>query len=202
MHNAWRKDMPWMPIYASEKDTVWVIDQLCTDPQIAFIVSDLSSTQKRRWKAIPTLHDQNIQRYCLWHVPSGKLPLLNNKSDSIEYILNPWEGWDELRVGADTNTPYFGPGHPGIIWYNNRSDQKGTRNIGMSSFEWIGNHYKLLGNSASQDTEKWWKSLRNKIKKNSQKIGREDAMPVEIFCLPDALEKIKVEGYARNANPI
>lgn len=194
--------MPWLPIYATEKDIAWVIDQLCADPEIAFIISDPSSHQKRRWKAVPELYDQNIQRYCLWHISSGKLPLLDNRSESRQFIKNPWEGWDEQKAGADTSTPYFGAGHPGIIWFNNRSDQRGEKNIGMSSFEWIGNHYKSLGDSASQETEKWWKSLRSKINKKSRKIGREDAMSVEIFCLPDALEKITVEGYTRNANPI
>ncbi|KAB2929949.1 MAG: hypothetical protein F9K24_18120 [Leptonema illini] len=193
--------MAWLPIYATEKDTKWVIDQLCSDPQIAFIIADPSSTQRKRWKAVAELHDHSIQRYCLWHIPSGKLPLHDNKPDSKQYILNPWEGWDEQKAGANANTPYFGAGHPGIIWFDNRSDQQGAKNIGMSTFGWIGNHYKSLGNSASQDTEKWWKSLRNKIKKNSEKIGRENTMPAEIFCLPDALEKINVEGYTRNANP-
>src|SRR5262245_46034700 len=106
--------MPCILFYADEKDFRILLNFLNDHPDIAFIVSN----GPHRWRAerkVPRLKRESA----LWHVPSGPLPLLYPPpSEKEERIRNPWEGWKELFPGADTNSPYFGPGHPGIIWLN------------------------------------------------------------------------------------
>jgi hypothetical protein len=73
----------------------------------------------------------------------------------------------------------------------------------MSGFEWIGNHYKVIGSPAEPVTEKWWHRLRRKIKRDAQRIPREgppDGPHPEIWALPGALAQIEA-GMPRDANP-
>lgn len=63
----------------------------------------------------------------------------------------------------------------------------------MSSFEWIGNHYKLIGNAADPLTEKFWSRLRRMVKKIGKQIprGNKEGGKNEIFALPQAYQEIK-----------
>ena len=192
--------MPWLPLYASEADLESVFSLLCADEEIAFIVS----TAPKRWIAKAVIPFGGDARYCLWHVPSGPLTLLRDKGGNNGLILDPWEPWAEERTGADPSTPYFGAGHPGIIWLNARSKSKMKKDgLGMSSFEWIGNHYRIIGNPAHETTERYWKKLGRSIKKMATRVPREgewDGDKAEIWALADALRKIQ-NGTERNPNP-
>ncbi|MES1180662.1 MAG: hypothetical protein ABUL66_02235, partial [Verrucomicrobiota bacterium] len=113
--------MPWIPLYADEQDFSVIHDYLNQTEDIAFIVSDGS----RRWRAVRTIPRMDGARVCLWHIPSGQLPLLHpHPSKTVDSIFDPWSGWTELRTGADSSCPYFGAGHPGIIWLNQRPVSK------------------------------------------------------------------------------
>jgi hypothetical protein len=192
--------MPWLPLYASETDFKWLFSLLSADDEIAFIVS----VGPKQWIAKAAIPFSGDARYCLWHVPSGPLPLLRDKGNDNGLILDPWKPWAEERTGADSSTPYFGAGHPGVIWLNARVKSKIKKDgIGMSSFEWIGNHYRLIGNPAHEATERYWKRLGRSIKKIATRIPREgmwDGGNAEIWALPDALLKIQ-NGAERNPNP-
>ena len=205
--------MPWIPLYADLRDFQWLTSWLNDEPDIAWIVSD----GRKRWKAVDTLEAGDQGTYCLWHIPSGPLPLLTPVTARFprwrllarllrsHFVSNPWEGWEEKRTGADPSQPYFGGGHPGVVWLNMRpAGTDGSGSIGMSSFEWIGNRYKILGEGAKPTTEKWWKRLRRQIARRAVRIPREGPTGgphAEIWALPSALESIR-DGTLRELNPM
>jgi hypothetical protein len=120
------------------------------------------------------------------------------------FIADPWAGWTELRVGADDRVPFFGAGAPGIIWWDVRTRSRKPETIGLSSFGWIGNHYRILGFSAHESTEKWWKQLRMLPKRlkaiRIPRSGPLDGPKCEVWAFPSALSKI-LDGVARGDNP-
>ena len=193
--------MPWIPLYLTELDASALINMLAQDPEIAFIVH----AGPKQWRAIKSINSKNIEQICLWHVPSGPLPLLPAiYGDPVQQVKDPWLGWTERRTGANPKTPYFGVGHPGIIWINIRTRGKDPGSCcGLSSFGWIGNHYKIIGNSAAPNTQAWWKSLRLRVAKLSHKVPRQkisNSLPSEIFSFPGAYILLK-EGGIADANP-
>ena len=193
--------MPCIPLYADEEDFRVIRDYLNQTEDIAFIVSDGS----RQWRATQTIPRMDEARICLWHVPSGSLPLLHPlPSKTVDSISDPWSGWTELRTGADSSCPYFGAGHPGIIWLNQRPVSKRVSDgIGLSSFEWIGNHYSLIGRRAPAVTEKFWQRLRRWVKKSAVMIPRSgalDGVGAEAFAFPSALSAFW-NGRGRDLNP-
>ena len=195
--------MPWLPMYLNSKDKTLLIDWLDNEDDIAEIISN----GKKCWIATNRIDFTLSKRYCLWHNKSGHLPLLKSgknifgkeKSDGI--IKNPYDGWEEQRTGANPTFPYFGSGHTGIFWLN-LNEKKET--LSLDSFEWIGNHYSILGDKAPEVTMKWWQRLRRFVKKNATQIPRTGNIEnddKEIWVFPGALEEIK-SGKKRDDNPI
>jgi hypothetical protein len=192
--------MPWIPMYLAVDDVVPLSAILNGDEKIAFIVTD----GPKRWKAVVDLSTLPAGRIGMWHIPSGPLPLLALERKDDGQVHNPFSGWDELRTGADPTTPYFGAGHPGVIWLNLRLRPKERDSVcGMSPFEWIGNYYGIIGNPAMKATELWWGSLRRRIQRIAKKVPRQTlSSPFrrEIFAFPAAL--VLLEAGARfDANP-
>ena len=184
--------MPWLPIYANANDFPIILDWLNRSEDLAFIVSDGRS----RWRAVESIDTLDNNRFCLWHVPSGPLPLLHAKpSREVGSIGDPWKGWQELRVGADASQPFFGAGHPGVIWLNHRPVSRRTPPaIGLSSYEWVGNRYRVIGNGADPSTEAFWRTMRRWTQKHAKKIPRKgptDGPRAEIFAFPSALAAIE-----------
>jgi len=154
----------------------------------------------------------NFVEYNLWHVPSGPLPLLESNSGGGKLkfnkddwnddgrIPNPWSGWTEIRTGANSRIPYFGPGHPGIIHLEIKISATGE--IPMSSFGWIGNHYKIIGNTADKTTEKFWSKLKRMVKKIGTQIPRNNSPEgkKEIYAFPTAYKEIQ-NGRQCSLNP-
>ena len=193
--------MPLLPMYVTEQDAPVLIELLSQDPEIAFLVAD----GPKRWRAVQSFAPKSPFRIGLWHIPSGPLPLLlANQDHPPAHVLDPWAGWNEERTGADPTTPYFGPGHPGVFWLNLRLGGVDAGSCcGLSSFEWIGNHYRLIGNGAAESTELWWKLLRRQISRIARKVPRQGlsgtAKP-EIFAFPHAHETLAA-GANADANP-
>ena len=193
--------MPWIPFYADEEDFRVIHDYLNQNEEVAFIVSD----GPRRWSATHTIPSMDGVRVCLWHVPSGPLPLLHpHPSKTVDSISDSWSGWTELRTGADSTCPYFGAGHPGVIWLNHRPKaQRVPDGIGLSSFEWIGNRYSVIGSPAPKVTEKFWQRLRRWVKKSAVGIPRSgpvNGLHPEIWALSSALAAFR-SGRSRDPNP-
>ena len=199
--------MPAILLYLNKEDVRGVIDWLNAEEVIAPIVSD----GPKRWKAVNKIEGYEDSNYCLWHSESGPLPLLRVSPSWLKWdlpdgkIKDPWKGWEEKRSGADPTVPYFGPGCTGVYWFEAiTSHPSDPECIGMSSFSWIGNWYKIIGNEAPPVTKKWWERMRRWIKKKSVKIPREgplDGEFPEIWVFPSALEEIK-QGRKRADNVI
>jgi hypothetical protein len=192
--------MPWIPMYLAADDVALLSAMLNADEEIAILVTD----GPRRWKAVLGLSTLSMGRIGMWHIPSGPLPLLApDKKDALQ-VHDPLSGWNEMRTGADPTTPYFGAGHPGVIWLNLRPHPKERNSAcGMSSFEWIGNHYSLIGNPATKATELWWRSLRRRIRRIAKKVPRQHLSSPsrsEIFAFPAALILLEA-GKSFDANP-
>jgi hypothetical protein len=164
--------MPWLPIYCNESDQQEILSYLNEHEEIAFIVSDGPG----RWIATRRIESLEPETYCLWHIPSGPLPLLRGLMDTPGEIVNPFDGWTEIRPGADASLPYFGPANPGVIWLNihgMKTDKlSGAPLVGLSSFGWIGNHYRIIGIPAKIETETFWKMLRKWTRKQARLVPR------------------------------
>lgn len=190
-------------MYLFNADVDLLVDHLDEDQDLAWLASDGPG----QWRATPR-HPVLSGRLGLWHIPSGPLPLVGPDPTKgvADWVHDPFEGWRELRAGADPSTPYFGPGHPGVYWLNLRSATdrgRRTADIGLSSFEWIGNHYRVIGAAADPSTERHWKSLRRWVAKVATKIPRSgsiDGPGPEIWTFPDALNAI-TSGASREPNP-
>ncbi len=191
--------MAWLPIYAAERDLPVLLSFLNASEEIAFVVSGGPG----RWIAVKNLLSLTDGRYCLWHVPSGVLPLIRGVGQPTGVIADPFQGWSEVRGGADSTQPYFGAGHSGVIWLNVHSAGKhwssGKPQVGLSSFEWVGNHYKVIGSSAKPETESFWKNLRRWVQKHAVKVprgGPQSPTLPEIWAFPgaQALFEIGMEG--------
>ncbi|MGA2053600.1 MAG: hypothetical protein ABSH19_09840, partial [Opitutales bacterium] len=178
-----------------------ILEWLNRNDEIAFIIADGPG----RWRATLNIPRVDAPRTCLWHVPSGPLPLLRpHPSRLTDPIFNPWKGWVELRTSTNQTTPYFGAGHPGVVWLNRRLQARlFGEGVGLSSFEWIGNRYSVIGSPAKEVTEKFWQSLRRWVKKSSKKIPRSgsvDGPHPEIYAFPSAHASF-VRGQGRDPNP-
>ena len=193
--------MAYISFYADSADFRTIHAWLNECEELAFIVGD----GNQKWRAVNSVQDLTPGRACLWHVPSGPLPLLYPlPSCKIEMIIDPWSGWRELRHGSDTSRPYFGPGHPGIIWlYVHPRSRFASEGIGFSWFEWIGNHYRNIGDGANLTTEKFWRGLRRWVKRQTKKIptaGPLDGPSPEVMAFPSALARFEA-GEKRDATP-
>jgi hypothetical protein len=137
------KIMPWLPMYMVKEDLLGLSLWLSDEKDIAII----ESTGEGKWRVKDSFTINSNGTYCLFHKLAGPLPLLASTSDGQdEEITDPFSGWEEKRTGAVPNKPFFGAGHPAIFWLNVRIKHHDI--IGLSSFEWIGNHYSQIGSPA------------------------------------------------------
>jgi hypothetical protein len=191
--------MPWLPIYAEDEDFRAILDWLNENDEIAFIVADGPS----RWRAVHTVPGIDVTTICLWHVPSGPLPLLCLDSKK-RGLIDPWDSWTEMRPGVDKTHPYFGAYHTGIIRFNarrRRPDRPDT--IFLSSFEWVGNLHARDGRPASEATVRFWQQLRSWTKKLALRVPRSgplDGPCPKIWAFPRALAAIR-NGCSRADYP-
>jgi hypothetical protein len=190
--------MPWLPFYACFEDLAHLESFLNQSSDVAMI----QSVGAGKWRAHRPVHLQ-IGRNCLWYVPSGPLPLMAAaRGDCLGVIDDPWTEWTEQRQGADPKQPFFGPGHPGIIWMNvHERSQSQPDAIAISSIEWSGNRHS--NGSDAVLAKRFWASLQRWMSRHATKIPRSgglDGEPAEIYALKNALAEIQT-GTPRSANP-
>jgi len=176
--------MPWLPMYLDTTDLISLSSWLSNESEISLI----KAIGEKQWQACNEFTINSSGRYCLYHRPSGPLPLLKKN----------WIGQD---IMINTNLPYFGAGCPAIFWLNVSTENE--TEIGISSFEWIGNHYSVIGNSATDEAKKWWAKLRRWVKLQTTYIPRQGSTTdtrKEIYAFNSALNDIKL-GMNRAKNP-
>ena len=190
--------MPWLGLYADEVDSASILKLLNADPEIAFIVRH----GRDRWIARRRLRAVTEGKICLWHHPGGPLPLvyvsalMERRTNKTSYVEDPWKGWKPKMIGADTGTPYFGPGHPSVVWWNVSPRGAIAKNsIGLSGFEWIGNANSIIGRPAHPSTTEWWKRLRKSLTKGNRRVSRlgplDGGLGRDVWALPSALAKLE-----------
>ena len=198
-------------MYLNNVDAGVLLAWLSSTLEIGFLISD----GPRRWKAMPQFSEPPDFPFYIWHVPSGPLPLLGaDRGDAPEYIDSPWNGWFEPQPGADIRLPWLGPAYPGVFtatfclkskrtWDGYKSAREPSDAIGLSSFQWIGNRYRIIGSPAKPETERFWKRLRRFVASQSVKIPRVGPLGgpnSEVYAFRSAFEEIQ-NGRARAANP-
>src|SRR5262245_19283928 len=100
--------MPWLPLYADEEDFKTIHEHLNQSDEIAYLLPDGSRFFRARWRAVRSLPRMDSARLCLWHVPSGALPLVSRLlSKEPGTIRDPWAGWTGMRDGNYANCPFF-----------------------------------------------------------------------------------------------
>ena len=196
--------MGWLPMYLFDSDVDCLVSWLNSEDQIAYIVTN----GERRWRATSTVDRLAEGHHVLWHIPSGPLPLVASITGGRnKMIADPWGGWCELRTGADPTIPWFGSGQTGVIrlelWPNGLPWQREKSKmpmIGLSDFQWVGNHYGIIGRRAHPETERWWRRLQRWVKKTGTRITREGPINIgrtEIYAFPAALKAIS-QGIDRS----
>jgi hypothetical protein len=106
--------------------------------------------------------------------------------------LTSGSGQDQPELDGD---PIYSELHP--------TPKARTAAGGMSSFEWIGNHYRQSEIRQGRITERWWKSLRRRIQKATTKVPRQSLstpFASEIFAYPAALALLQA-GRLFDNNP-
>jgi hypothetical protein len=188
--------MPWLPMYLLGSDVEILLDHLDADEELAWVVGGSG-----RWRASARRAAAVGPRTALWHVPSGPLPLPSAEMMAApDWIDDPWHGWSERRI-TDPDVPWFGPSSPKYYWLNLRTAEHGP--IPISSFEWIGNRYRLIGRAADPATERHWRRLGRWAAKVGAKIPRSGPLNgprPEVHAFPEALAAIAA-GRGRAVNP-
>jgi hypothetical protein len=176
--------MPWLPLYLLEDDINSLIDHFDDDPNLAWIAPNGPG----KWIAQRQHPVLDRPHFELWHFEGGPLPLLKhglNEPDGV--VPDPWNGWAELRQGADPSFPYFGPG-PVMVYHLTLRYPGGNRltPIPISGVGWIGRHYSILGEVPASATEKHWRRLRRWVSARARCIRRADELGVrnEIWTFP------------------
>jgi hypothetical protein len=191
--------MPWLPFYASQDDLPLVNAALFADGDVALLMHE----GENQWRAVLDRPVAADGRYHLWHVPSGPLPLMPAEMDGpVGSIDDPFAGWTHLRV--TDGHPFFGS-HVGIFWLNlHVSPRSPGSGIGLSSIEWIGNHFWAIGREAPAVTKKRWDKLRRQFARLGPKVprgGLESAAKPEVFALPAALKELE-GGASADTSPL
>lgn len=193
--------MGWIPLYATAEDLDAVRQWLNAEPEIVWLVAD----GPERWIARPSVEVLTQPLTTLWHVPAGPLPLeLTNGKLPVTFVDDPWRGWRERHAAANPSTPYFGVFFTGAIWFHVQPwSTRIDGALGLSSFEWIGNHYRVLGHAAHPRTERWWQRMRRWVAKRGVLVprgGLSSTMAPEIWALPHARDAL-LAGARAAINP-
>ena len=192
--------MPWLPFYATEDDLVDLDQILVLERDLALLQPD----GEDQWKAVLDYRLDEDGRYSLWHVPSGPLPLMpaGGTGEPIGEVEDPFAGWTQLRLTEDQ--PFFG-NSTGVFHLNLRiHSTKPESSFGMSSIEWIGNYFSVLGQTAPEVTKKRWAALRRQFSKLGLRVPRgwlERERKPEVFALPGA-HKLLQSGAKGDVNPV
>lgn len=184
--------MPNLSFYLDETDRIELFEWLNREPDIAWLVPD----GPRRWVARAHIEEVPLAA-TLWHTRVNPIPLI--KKDMPDgFVADPWAGWVEHFTARDPTIPNLGPEFVGA--FRLRTARRPEANeIDSWSIGWIGDHYKIIGFPAHDETKRWWARLRRKVTKSGKVhyLGRPEMH--KIWAMPSAHAKITA-GEAKEVN--
>ena len=156
------------------------------------------------WKAVDQLESIEPKEFCIWHTGSGRLTVPSRRRGVPDKeIVDPYSGWTQ-RYEEFLERPWFGGNLPGP--YSFMFKEAGTEesgSLGLSGFNWIGDHFRAVGCPADPLAKKWWQRLKRFVRANATAIpwpypdghGR-----LRAYAFPDAHEQI-LAGRPLDVNP-
>jgi len=197
--------MPEIILYITESDANSIVKWINNEEDVAWIIKDSQKGNLYRWKAVYEVDEFGEGEYCLWKIDSGplRLPSGNHETDDT-LVADPFEGWEQSLNTDKADIPWFGAGAPETFRFVFRENGRESEySLARSGFDWIGNYFRIIGNGAPEESEKWWGRLRRFIKKSSTGIpwskelgpGRTGA-----YAFPEAYEQLKA-GRSKDINP-
>ena len=192
-------------LYLTKNDAKAIVKWINDEKGIAWITKDSQVGNVYRWKAVNTIESMQGSEYCLWKIGAGtlRIPSGNHKTkDAV--VLDPFLGWEQTLEESTAQSPWFGAAAPETFTFIFRENgRKSEDSIGRSGFNWIGNYYSVIGNSAPDDCKKWWERLKRYVKKNATGIpwpGDLDSGKTGAYAFPDAYEQL-IKGRSKDVNP-
>lgn len=198
---AWRQTI----LYLTRLDAMKLVEWINLNEDVAWILLESKKDLRYTWVAKDQLDDLESRNYAIWHksdspieIPTGK------KFFSTKKVRNPYKAFSQVLSSSQETTPWFGGYSPGLYKFSfKEAGLEQVNSLGRSDFSWPGNHFKLIGQPASPEQNKWWGDLQKFIKKNSvaipwpypEGIGRSKA-----YAFQEAYSQI-IEGRHPDANP-
>ena len=192
-------------LYITNSDAESIVRWINDEDDVAWIVKESQKGCRYRWKAVYQINEVDEGEYCLWKVDAGSLRIPTGSIYTADAVVeDPFSGWEQTLENDTAEVPWFGAAAPETFGFTFREIGKEAENsLGRSGFHWIGNYFRVIGNGAPEESEKWWSRLKRYIKKSSTGIpwtkelgpGRTGA-----YAFPEAYEQLKA-GRGKDINP-
>ncbi|WP_370052365.1 hypothetical protein [Neptunomonas sp.] len=199
------KTMAEIILYLTKNDAESIVEWLNGESDIAWIVKESQEGKLYRWKAVHSIDAIQAKKYCLWKIGAGdlRIPSGNHEIEDT-VVLDPFRGWEQRLNVSAAETPWFGAAAPETYTFTFLERGKEHEDsIGRSGFNWIGNYFSEIGNSAPDECKKWWERLKRHIKKNSTGIpwpGELGSGKTGAYAFPEAYDQL-LKGRAKDVNP-
>jgi len=137
-------------LYLTKKDTESIVEWINHEDEVAWIVKESQNCNVYRWKAVNCIEEIKASEYCLWKIGAGNLRIPSGSHETEDtLVLDPFKGWEQTLDTDSAETPWFGAAAPETYNFTFREKGKEAENsIGRSGFNWIGNYFSIIGNSA------------------------------------------------------
>ena len=192
-------------LYLTNTDAESIVDWINHEDEIAWIIKESQEGNVYRWKAVNSIDVIQASEYCLWKIGAGalRIPSRNHETEDT-IVLDPFMGWEQTLDTDSAETPWFGAAAPETYTFTFRArGRESEDSIGRSGFNWIGNYFSVIGNSAPEECKKWWERLKRHIKKNATGIpwpGELGSGKAGAYAFPEAYEQLQ-KGRTKDVNP-
>lgn len=198
--------MPATILYLTPNDAQVITDWLNEDANIAWIIKDRQNNCDYRWRAVDTVAEIQSGSHCLWLKTAGPLRIPSGRHDTDDTeVAEPFSGWDQRLDNEVADEPWFGVAAPETFSFTFKAQgSEADDAIGRSGFNWIGNYFRLIGQGAPVESERWWSKYKRFLKKNAIGIpwpeDLDSGARTGAYAFPEAYNEI-CHGRARDINP-